>query len=95
MLLASHMKNSTTSATVPAEPQKSKKLIKIPPTIPDLRPTYRGISKLADSKGKKYVVPAKCILKLAMTPKLALLTDKTKPLDLAFIGAASFQYLAK
>ena len=98
--LASHVENSTTSVTAPAEPQKlkkSKKLkpIKIPQTIPGVWPAYRGISKLADSEGEKCVVLAKHILKPATTPKLAPLIDETKPLDLAFIGAVSFQYLAK
>ena len=98
------MKNLTTSVTAPAEPQKTKKSkmlkklkpIKIPPAISGVRPAYQGVSKLADSKGEKYVVSAKCILKPAMIPKpKAELVDKTKLLNLAFISTASFQYLAK
>ena len=95
---APHIDNYTTSATAPAEPQKSKKskkLIRIPPTISGVRPAYQGISKLADNKGEKYMVPAKRILKPATTPKPAPLMDETKLLDLAFIGAALFQYLAR
>ena len=87
---------------LPAESQKSKKskklkeskLIKIPPAIPGVRPAYQGVSKLADSEREKYVVPAKHILQSAMTPKLVP-SIEAKPLDLAFIGAAPFQYLAK
>ena len=100
MPLAPHMDNSITSATALTEPQnskKSKKLtkIKIPPAIPDVRPVYQGISKLADSKREKYVVLTKCILKSATILKLVPPMDKIKSLDLAFIGAAPFQYLAK
>ena len=102
MLLALHMENPITSVTASVKPQKSKKLkkskklIEIPPAIPGVRPAYQGISKLADSKREKYVVSAKHILKPATIPKpKAELVDKTKPLDLAFIGAALFQYLAK
>ena len=67
MLSAPHVKNPTTSMTAPAEPQKSKKSkeskpIKTPPAIPGVRPVYRRVSKLADSKREKYVVPAKRIL---------------------------------
>ena len=102
ILLAPYVKNPTTSVTALAEPQKSKKSkkskeskpIKITPAISDLRPAYWGISKLADSEGEKYIVLAKCILQPAMTPKPAPLI-KIKLLDLAFIGAALFQYLAK
>ena len=96
------MDNSTTSATAFAEPQKSKKskklkkLIKISSTIPGVRLIYRDISKLADSKGEKYIILTKCILKPTTIPKpKAELVDETKLLDLAFIGAALFQYLAK
>ena len=96
MPLAPHVKNPTTSMTVPAEPQKSKKSIKISPTIPGIWPAYRGISKLVDSEREKYVVPAKRIFKPAMIPKPKVkLVDETKLLDLAFIGAAPFQYLAR
>ena len=95
MLSAPHVKNLTTSATASAEPQKSKKLIEILSTIPSVRPAYQGVSKLADSKRKKYIVPAKRILKPATTPKPALLIDETKPLDLTFIGTWPFQYLIK
>ena len=99
MLLPPHVENPTTSATAPAEPQKSKKLkklkpIKIPPAIPGVRPAYQGVSKLADSEGEKYVVPAKCILQPAMTSK-PVPSIEAKPLDLAFIDAAPFQYLVK
>ena len=99
MLSAPHVENPTTSATAPAEPQKLKKLkelkpIKIPPAIPGVQPAYRGVSKLADSEGEKYVVPAKRILQPAMTSKLVS-SIEAKLLDLAFIGAAPFQYLAK
>ena len=92
------MENLTTSVTAPAEPQKSKKLksIKISLAIPGIQPAYRGVSKFADSKGEKYVVPAKHILKLATIPKpKAKLVNKTKLLNLAFIGVAPFQYLTK
>ena len=78
--------------------KNSKKLnaIETPQIIPGMGPTYRGISKLADSEKKKYVVPAKCILKLATIPKLKVeLADDTKPINLAFIERASFTYLAK
>ena len=54
------------------------------------------VSKLADGKGEKYVVPAKRILKPVTIPKSkAELVNETKPLVLAFISAALFQYLAK
>ena len=99
------MKNPSTSATAfvePQEPQKLKKLkksiksIKIPPAIPSVQLAYQAISKLADNEGEKYVVPAKCILKLTTIPKpKAELVDKTKPLYLAFIDVALFQSLAK
>ncbi|MCJ1262261.1 hypothetical protein MMC22_002131, partial [Lobaria immixta] len=57
MLLALYMENPTTSAKVPAKPQKSKKLkksnpIEISPAIPDVRLAYQGVSKLANSKGE-------------------------------------------
>ena len=96
--LASYVENPTTSMTAFAEPQKWKKLksIKIPLAIPGIRPTYQGVSKLADSKGEKYIRPTKHILKPARIPKpKAELVDKTKLLDLAFIGTALFQYLAR
>ena len=101
MPLAPHVKNLITSVMAPAEPQKSKKskklkLIEIPPAIPSVQLVYWGISKLADSKREKYVVLAKHILKPVMIPKpKAELVDETKPLDLAFISTAPFQYLAK
>ena len=104
MPLAPHVENLTTSVTAPAKPQKLKKLkklkkskpLEIPPAIPGVRLMYQGVSKLADSKREKYVVLAKYILKLAMIPKpKAELVDETKLLDLAFIGAVLFQYLAK
>ena len=101
MPLALHMENPNTSATAPAEPQepqklkKLKKLIKIPPAIPGIQSAYQGVSKLANSEGEKYIVPAKRILKPATTLKLASPIDETKPLDLALIGAAPFQYLAR
>ena len=101
MLLVPHMKNLTTSAMAPAEPQKSKKSkkskpIKIPSAIPGVRPAYQSISKLADSERKKYIVLAKRILKPATIPKPKVeLVDETKSLDLAFISATLFQYLAK
>ena len=102
MSLALHVENPTTSVMAPAEPQKLKKLkklkklIEIPPAISGIRPAYQGINKLTDSKRKKYIVPAKRILKPAtiFKPK-AKLVDETKPLDLAFIGAALFQYLIR
>ena len=92
------MENPTISVTTPAEPQKSKKLkpIEIPLAIPGIRPAYRGVNKLANSKGEKYVILAKRILKPATIPKpKAELVDETKLLDLTFIGVAPFQYLAK
>ena len=95
---ASHVKNPITSATTPAEPQKSKKLkpIKIPPAIPGVWLAYQGVSKLTDSEGEKYVVLARRILQLAMSLKpKAELVDEIKLLDLIFIDAAPFQYLAK
>ena len=99
MLLAPYVKNPTTSATAPAEPQKSKKSkeskpIEIPPAIPGIRSAYQGVSKLADSEREKYIVFAKRILQPAMTPK-PMLSIEAKPLNLVFIGAAPFQYLAK
>ena len=102
--LTLHVDNPTTSATALAEPQKSKilkklkklkKSIEIPPAIPSIRPAYQRVNKLADSEEEKYIIPAKRIFQLAMTPKPAPSIDETKPLDLAFIGAAQFQYLAK
>ena len=61
-----------------------------------MRPTYRGVSKLADKEGEKYVVLAKRILKPATVPKPKVeLADETKPINLAFIGGAPFTYLAK
>ena len=101
MPLALHVENLTTSMTAPAKPQKSKKLkklkpIKIPLAISGIEPAYQGISKLADSKRKKYIVLGKHILKLTTIPKLkAELIDETKPLNLAFISVAPFQYLIK
>ena len=105
MPLAPHVENSSTSTMAPVEPQepqkskkskKSIKSIKIPPAIPGIWPAYQAVSKLTDSKGEKYVVLAKRILKPATIPKpKAELVDKTKPLNLAFIGAVLFQYLAK
>ncbi|MCJ1267742.1 hypothetical protein MMC22_007628, partial [Lobaria immixta] len=88
--LTPHMKNPTTSMTAPAELQKSKKLIKIPLASSGVQPAYRGISKLADGKGEKYVVPAKRILKPTTPKPKAELVDETKLLDLAFIDAALF-----
>ena len=101
MLSALHMDNSITSVIALTEPQnskiskKSKKLIEIPPAIPGVQPMYWGVSKLTDNEKEKYIVPAKRILQLAMTPKPVPSIDETKPLNLAFIGAAPFQYLAK
>ena len=101
MLLATHVKNPITSAIAPAESQKLKKSkkskpIEIPPAIPGVQLAYQSVSKLADSKGEKYVVLAKRILKSAMVPKLkAELVDETKLLDLTFINTALIQYLAK
>ena len=95
---APHVENPTTNVTALAEPQKLKKLkklIKISPAISGIWPAYRGISKLADSKGERYIVSAKYIFKPAMTPKLASPIDETKPLDLAFIDAVPFQYLTR
>ena len=99
MLSAPYVENSTTSVMALAEPQKSKKskeskLIKIPPAISNIWPAYQKVSKLADSEEEKYVIPAKRILQPAMTLKLVP-SIEAKPLDLAFIGAAPFQYLAK
>ena len=93
---APHVENPTTSVTAFAEPQKSKKSkklkpLEIPLAIPGIRPAYRGVSKLADNKGEKYVVLTKRILKSIMIPKpKAELVDETKLLDLAFISAALF-----
>ena len=101
MPLALQVENLITSVTAPAEPQKLKKskkskLIKISLAISGVQPAYQGVSKLADSKREKYIVLAKHIFKLAMILKLkAELIDKTKLLNLAFIGAALFQYLVK
>ena len=98
---APHVENPITSVTASAEPQKlkkskkSKKLIKIPPAIPDVRPAYWGVSKLADSEGEKYIVPAKHILKPATAMPKTEPVDEIKPIDLAFIGGALFTYLAK
>ena len=73
-----------------------KKLIEISPIILGVWPAYQGINKLADSEGEKYVVPAKRILKPVTIPKPKTeLVDETKLLDLAFIDAVPFQYLAK
>ena len=69
--------------------KKSKK-IEISPAIPSVQPAYQGISKFIDSKGEKYIVPAKHILKAATTPKPAPSMNETKLLDLAFIDAAPF-----
>lgn len=97
-----HTTNSTTSTAAPAEPQKvrttSKKveLVKIPQPIAGIQLVYRDVSKLAVSKRKKYVIPAKRILKPATVSKSkAKLVDKTKLIDLAFIGGALFMYLVK
>ncbi|MCJ1264767.1 hypothetical protein MMC22_004642 [Lobaria immixta] len=94
--------NSTTSAATPAELQRVRtepkrvKPIEIPQPISSTRPVYRGVSKLAASEEEKYVVPAKRILKPATSPKPKTEPiDEAKSLDLAFIGAAPFQYLAK
>ena len=95
MSLASHVKNPTTSAMALAKPQKSKKSIKIPSAIPNVWLAYWSVSKLVDSKRERYVVPAKHILKSATTPKPAPPIDKTKSLDLVFIGTTPFQYLVK
>ena len=105
MLLAPHVDNLTTSSTALTKPQNvhtkaknSKKLnaIETPQAIPNMRPTYRGISKLADKEGEKYMVLAKRILKPATVPKPKVeLADETKPINLAFIGGAPFTYLAK
>ena len=108
MPLAPHVDNPTTSSATLAEPQNmhikaknsknSKKLnaIKTSQVIPDMQSTYQGVSKLADSEKEKYVVPAKCILKPATVSKPKVeLANKTKPIDLAFIGGAPFTYLAK
>ena len=97
ILLALHVENPTTSATASAEPQKSKKSkkIKISPAISGVRPAYWDVSKLADSEGEKYVVPAKCILKQMTTKPKAEPINETKSINLVFIGAAPFQYLAK
>ena len=86
--------NPTTSAVPPAEPQKirteSKKAkpAEVPQPIPGVQPATVGVSKLAASEGEKYGVPAN------PKPK-AEPVDETKPVDLAFIGAAPFQYPAK
>ena len=99
--LAPHVENLITSATAPVEPQKLKKSkkskpIKIPPAIPGVRPAYQGVSKLTDNEEKKYVILARRIFQPATSLKLKIeLVDETKPLVLAFIGAAPFQYLAK
>ena len=108
MFLAPHVNNPTTSSIAPAEPQnvqikaknsknsKKSNAIKISQAIPDMRPTYRGVSKLADSEREKYVVLAKRILTLATVPKPKIeLADEIKPINLAFIGGAPFTYLAK
>ena len=105
MSSAPHVNNPTTSLTAPAEPQnvhtkaknsKKSNAIKTPQAILDMWPTYRGISKLANKEGEKYVVPAKHILKPATVPKPKVeLADETKPINLAFIGGAPFTYLAK
>ncbi|MCJ1260317.1 hypothetical protein MMC22_000177 [Lobaria immixta] len=89
MPLAPYVKNPTTSMTALAELQKSKKLktIKISPTYSGVRPAYQDVSKLADSKGEKYIVLAKCIFKPATISKpKAELVNETKPLDLTFIA---------
>ena len=108
MPLASHVDNPTTSSATLAEPQNmhtktknsknSKKLnaIKISQVIPDMQPTYQSVSKLADSEKEKYMVPAKYILKPATISKPKVeLANKTKLIDLAFMGGAPFTYLAK
>ena len=108
ILLAPHVDNPITSSTTSAESQNvhikakksknSKKSIAIetPQAIPGMRSTYRGVNKLADSEGEKYMVPAKCILKLVTIPKPRMeLADEIKPINLIFIGGAPFTYLAK
>ena len=105
MPLAPHVDNPITSSTTSAEPQnvhtkaknsKKSNVIKTSQAIPGMRPTYRGVSKLANKKREKYMVPAKRILKPATVPKPKVeLADKTKPIDLAFIRGALFTYLAK
>ena len=84
--------------TAPAKPQKSKKskLIETLSAIPGVQPAYQSVSKLANSKREKYVIPARHILQSATSPKPKVKpVDETKPLDLAFIDAAPFQYLVK
>ena len=96
MPLVPYVKNPTISVTASTELQKSKKLKKLKPikillAIPGVRSAYQSISKLTHSKGEKYIVPAKHILKLAIIFKLkAELADETKLLDLAFIDTAPF-----
>ena len=98
-VLAQQLQQSLKSLKSQKSQKSSKKLIKlieISPIIPNIRPTYQAVSKLADNKGEKYVVPTKRILKPAtMSKPKAELVDGTKPLNLAFIGAAPFQYLIK
>ena len=102
------MDNPTTSSTALAELQnvhtkvknskKSKKLnaIETLQAIPGMQLMYRGVNKLADKKGEKYVVPAKYILKPVTVPKPKVeLANETKPIDLVFIEGAPFTYLAK
>ena len=79
-----------------AKNSKKSNAIKTSQAIPGMRPTYRGVSKLADKEGEKYMVPVKCILKPATIPKPKVeLVNETKPINLAFIGGAPFTYLAK
>ena len=98
MPLAPYVENPTTSATAPAEPQKSKKskkLIEILLAIPGVWPAYQDVSKLADSKREKYIVPAKHILKPATAIPKTKPMDETKLIDFTFIEGVLFTYLAK
>ena len=69
---------------------KNSNTIETPQAIPDTQLAYRGVSKLAISEGKKYVVPARRILKPATATPKTNLVDETKPIDLAFIGTVPF-----
>ena len=60
-----------------------------------IQSAYQSVSKLADCEEEKYVIPIKHIFKSAITPKPALPVNEIKPLNLVFISAAPFQYLAK
>lgn len=105
MFLVSYVVNPINSTAALTKPQKihtkqscrSKKvkLIKILQFIPDIHLVYKGVSKLAASEKEKYIVLAKHIFRLMTFKPKAEPIDKIKPIDLAFIGAASFQYLAK